>query len=89
MPRTAQDKRDARSFAQETIPEMCFGCARNGFNSCRAITVPAHFYEHYGECFAKMDAKQARLIESALKFYTPEPLRWLQLLNRLRREGLI
>ena len=88
MPRTAQDKRDARAFAQEAIPEMCFGCARNGFNSCRSITVPAHFYEHYGECFAKMFMKQAMLIESALKSYTPEPLRWLKRLNKWR-EGLI
>lgn len=89
MPRTAQDKRDTRAFAQETIPEMCNGCIRRGAIRCSAITDPAHFYTHYGECFAKMSMKQSMLIESALKFYNPEPLRWLVKVNGLRREGLI
>jgi hypothetical protein len=84
MPKTAQNKREARWFAQQTIYEMCSGCARDGVSTCRTIIDPAHFYTHYGECFARVDAEQVRKIESALKSYIPDPLRWLEKIEALK-----
>jgi hypothetical protein len=87
MPQSVQDKRDDRAFVQETIYEMCHGCCRYGVSTCRVYKDPAHLYVHYGKCFAKMNRAQAEKIEQTLKFYTPDPLRWLAKINRLRKEA--
>jgi hypothetical protein len=87
MPQSVQDKRDTRAYVQETIDEMCHGCYRDGVSTCRTIADSGHFYDHYGECFAKMDKERAEKIERMIKHYSPNPLRWLAKINRLRKEA--
>jgi hypothetical protein len=66
----------ARDKLRLPIPEMCNGCFRSNLNIdpgkywCDTITEPIYFYEHYGECFAKMDFDTAYKVERAVAQYT-------------------
>jgi len=53
---------------ERPVPEMCKGCALDKGATCKVINEPAYIYEHRGSCFARVNARRAKEIETEIDF---------------------